>query len=146
VAVTGHPVVGRRGEVPIPGDQCQARLVGADPEAADSTALLLAAETAAERPARDREEATPEADRVAALQVTDAITTKRFLPRFTPLLTHRQEAPKGASCPPEHQGGKGERILQDGIQFPRSASLAVSRPYANKAYDLGVESMLSPSS
>ena len=31
---------------------------------------------------------------------------KKFPPRFTPLLTHRQEASKGASCPPSNFSGK----------------------------------------
>ena len=85
-ADTEHLAAGRRAEVPIPPDQCQAL-----PAVADTTALLRAA---------DRAEATPEADRMEALLVADKITTKGFLPRFTPHLTHRQEAPKGASCPP----------------------------------------------
>ena len=83
-----HPEVGRRAEVPIPAGQCLARPVAADtmapPQVADRTEA----------------EATPEADRMAALLVAATITTKGFPPRFTPHLTHRQEAPKGASCPP----------------------------------------------
>jgi hypothetical protein len=85
-ADTEHLAAGRRAEVPIRPDQCQVR-----PAVADTTALLRAA---------DRAEVTPEADRMAALLVADKITAKGFLPRFTPHLTHRQEAPKGASCPP----------------------------------------------
>ena len=86
-AATEDIVAGSRvAEAPIPPDRCQAHLVAADP-----TALLREA---------DRAEATQEADRMAALLVADTITTKRFPPRFTPHLTHRQEAPKGASCPP----------------------------------------------
>ena len=91
--------MGRRVEVLIPADQCPARLVAADTEAVDPAALLRAVETAAGRREADRAEAAPEADRMAALLVVDKITTKGFPPRFTPLLTHRQEAPKGASCP-----------------------------------------------
>jgi hypothetical protein len=58
-----------------------------------------AAAIAARLQAADRGEAAPAAVRMAALPVADTVTTKRFPPRFTPLLTHRQEAPKGASCP-----------------------------------------------
>jgi hypothetical protein len=83
-----HLGVGRRAEAPIPAGQCQARL------AADIVVRL--------RPA-DRAEVNPEADQMAdqmAALLVATITTKGFLPRFTPHLTHRQEAPKGASCPP----------------------------------------------
>ena len=75
----------------IPPGQCRARL---------AAAVMEAAETAAGRRVVDREEETPQAVPMAALLITDAIITKRFPPRFTPHLTHRQEAPKGASCPP----------------------------------------------
>jgi hypothetical protein len=40
------------------------------------------------------------------------IITDRFSPRFTPHLTHRQEASEGASCTP-WQVGLGEQISQD---------------------------------
>jgi hypothetical protein len=64
----------------------------AHPAAADTAALPREA---------DRTEATPEADHTEALLVAaDTVTTKRFPPRFTPHLTHRQEAPQGASCTP----------------------------------------------
>ena len=90
--VTEDIVVGSRVvEAPILPGQCQAR-----PAAADTAALPREA---------DRAEATPEADHTAALLVAaDTVTTKRFPPRFTPHLTHRQEAPKGASCPPRTVG------------------------------------------
>ena len=91
--------VARRVEAPIPAGQCPARLV-----AADIAAHPLAAETTAAHRVADLEEAAPEADLMAALPVADTITTKKFPPRFTPLLTHRQEAPKGASCPPRAIG------------------------------------------
>ena len=52
-----------------------------------------AAETAAVRQVEHPTEATPEADRTAVLPVAGTVTTKKFLPRFTPHLTHRQEAP-----------------------------------------------------
>jgi hypothetical protein len=94
-AVTEHLEVGRRAGVPIPPGQFQV-----PPAAADTTALLRAERTMARRRVADRAEATPEADRMATLLVADTITTKGFLPRFTPHLTHRQEVPKGASCPP----------------------------------------------
>ena len=85
--VTEDIVVGSRvAGAPILPGQCQAR-----PAAADTAALPREA---------DRAEATPEADHTAALPVADTVTTKRFPPRFTPHLTHRQEAPQGASCPP----------------------------------------------
>jgi hypothetical protein len=64
--------------------------------------------------------ATREADRTARrtrrrmadLPAATAAITKIFLPRFTPHLTHRQEAPKGASCPPQISGRRwGKRVF-----------------------------------
>jgi hypothetical protein len=70
-AVMEHIGVGHQVEAPMPADQCQAR-----PVAVDIEALHRAAETAAGFPAADRGEATPEEDRMAALLVTDTLTTK----------------------------------------------------------------------
>jgi hypothetical protein len=43
---------------------------------------------------------------VADIPRQDTTGAKTFLPRSTSLLTHRQEAPKGASCPhPEDSRG-----------------------------------------
>jgi hypothetical protein len=103
VAATEDIAAGRRAAGPIPVGQCPARLVAAA-LAADIAAHRLAAVPTAAHQAAALEEAAPEADRAAALPVADTITTKKFPPRFTPYLTHRQEAPKGASCPPSNTG------------------------------------------
>ena len=72
---TGDIEVRRRVAVPIPLGQCQAPQA-----AADTAALLRAAETMAGRRVADHAEATPEADHMAALLlVADTITTKGFL-------------------------------------------------------------------
>ena len=103
-------------EAPIPAGPCPAR-----PVAADTTALLRAAD-------RMEAEATPAAVRMAALPVADTITTDGFPPRFTPHRTHRQEAPKGASCPPhtERADEKADFVwqypAQSRIQFWRYAA------------------------
>lgn len=96
-------MAGRRVAGPIPADQCPVPLVVAA-LAADIAAHRLAADPTAAHRAAVLEEAAPEADRAAALPVADTITAKKFPPRFTPYLTHRQEAPKGASCPPYNTG------------------------------------------
>jgi hypothetical protein len=99
VPVTQRLAVDHLVEVRIPGGQRQAHLA-AVPVAVDIAALLRAAGTA---------EATPEADRAEAHLVADTrppettVTTNRFAPRFIPLLTHRREAPKGASCLPQRR-------------------------------------------
>jgi len=57
--------------------------------------------------AAGRTAAIPAADRMAeglpaaaTHRLAMTIITNRFSPRFTPYLTHRQEASDGASCPP----------------------------------------------
>jgi hypothetical protein len=78
--------VGSRVEVPIRADPSQVRPAVAD--------------TMRPRPPVVRAEAALQADRMADLHMAVTVTAKKFIPRFTPHLTHRQEAPKGASCPP----------------------------------------------
>jgi hypothetical protein len=80
----------------------------------------------------DRAEAIPEADRTAVRLVADirppdmTIITDRFSPRFTPHLTHRQEASEEASCTP-WRVAPGKQIRLDVLL--RTAKLS----------DLGVE-------
>jgi hypothetical protein len=62
-------------------------------------ARVAAAPTAASLE-EDRVEVAPEAGRMEALRMADTVATKWVPPRFTPYLTHRQEALKRASCPP----------------------------------------------
>ena len=107
----------RPAEVPIPAVQRQR-------PAARTAAATAAADIAAHRPAEaripavqrpaarvaaaptaasleeDRVEVAPEAGRMEALRMADTVATKWVPPRFTPYLTHRQEALKRASCPP----------------------------------------------
>jgi hypothetical protein len=71
--------------------------------------------------------------RMADLLAATAAITKRFLPRFTPHLTHRQEAPKGASCPPKESGRRWEKRIFCSSNQPAEDA-------ANKASDLVVES------
>jgi hypothetical protein len=70
-------------------------LRAATPEATaaeDSTPRPRAVALAAD-PVADRAVAVLEEGRTAAPRAADTITAKRFSPRFTPHLTHRQEAP-----------------------------------------------------
>ena len=90
------------------------------------------------RPVAHRTAAALAAVRVAAHPVAGiphpdtAATTNRFSPRFTPHLTHRQEAPQGASCPPQLSGGEGIRAscITEG---------KIWSDVANTMCDLGVE-------
>jgi hypothetical protein len=103
-AITEDIEVRHRVEDIIPADRCPARRAVVIPEAADTVALLRAADRAEATPEAVHVGATLEADPMVALPAVAILlraTTadKMFPPRFTPLLTHRQEAPKGASCP-----------------------------------------------
>ena len=108
---------GRQAEDRIPPGQCRARRAAA-------TAVLLRAV--------DRAEIIPEEGRAEVLLVADTlppgmtVATNRFSPRFTPNLTHRQEASEGASCPP--------RRVAPGKAISQAVMVATA-----KDSDLGVE-------
>jgi hypothetical protein len=81
--VAADIAVGRRVEVLIPADQCQARLVvAADIVVGRRVEVLIPADQcqahlmAAETEAADREEGTPEAGRMEALLMGDTIAAK----------------------------------------------------------------------
>jgi hypothetical protein len=107
--------VDRQAEDPTLAAQCRTRrqvvaVIEAPRRTAEDTVVRL--------PVADRTEAIPEVVRTAVLLVADTpppdvtIITDRFSPRFTPHLTHRQEASEGASCPPR-RAALGKQVRQD---------------------------------
>ena len=90
----------------------------ADPIPAGRRPALRAAAVIADRlRAADRAEEIP-ADPMAARPAVDIAITNKFPPRFTPHLTHRQEAPQGASCSSRAPGRKSTRGTRNRMVAP----------------------------